>query len=371
MAKFAAIASIVTSIIGSVASAVTSGAGALISGAGKLASGAVGLLSGGGSAGALGTLGASGYAPGAAALAGGAGLTSAAAGGFLSGAGPALLGGVVGAGIGGAKGGLQGALKGGALGLAGGYGAGQFASGFGGTVGSLGQKLAGGAKALYSGAGAAGSKTGFNLGTIGKNILTKAGPTIGAGLLTKAFGPKAPTAADFAGTNPVDSYKNIKTFVGDSSLQKATGSELNRMVTTPLNQLAGSFNFGNDMTIRKLNEAFDKQVQEVKRQAANSGQSVLNSSDIRTRIDEIEQHRATALAESQQELNNYAMTQAIQAKQSALTEALQQNQFDDDRAFELADLIGKREFLEAAIRQGNVEDFQSIMAEILQIGFGG
>ena len=368
MAKFAAIAGAVIKIVSGVV-------GGVFGGAAKLASGAAGLLGGGGGAaltggkvvaGAGSLLASTGGAPFLA-----SGFAPAVAGGFLSGAGPTLLGGAIGAGIGGAKGGLQGALKGGALGLGAGWGAGQFASGFGGTAGSLGQKLAGGAKALYSGAGAAGSKTGFNLGTIGKNILTKAGPSIGAGLLTKAFGPEAPTGADFAGSNPVDSYKNIRTFVGDSALQKATGAELNRMVTTPLNQLAGSFNFGSDRTVRKLNEAFDKQAQEVKRQAANSGQSVMNSSDVRNRLDELEKNRATAISETEQELNNYAMTQAIQAKQSALSDALAQNQFDDERAFELADLIGKREFLEAAIRQGNVEDFQSIMAEILQIGFGG
>ena len=370
MAKFAAIASFVVGLASSAVSAVGSAVGGVVGGAAKLASGAAGLL-GGGASGALAPLAASGYAPGAAALAGGAGLTSAAAGGFLSGAGPTLLGGAIGAGVGGAKGGLQGALKGGLLGAGAGFGAGQFASGFGGTAGSLGQKLAGGFQGLVGGAGKVGTSKGFNLGTLGNAALTKIGIPLAAGAITKAFGPEAPTAADFAGSNPVDAYKNIRTFVGDSGLQQATGTELNRLVSTPLNQLAGTFNFGNDMTIRRLNEAFDRQVQEIKRQSANAGQSVMNSSDVQNRIAQIEQHRATALTEAQQELNNYAMTQAIQAKQSALSNALQQNQFNDELAFELADLVGKREFLEAAIRQGNVEDFQSIMAEILQIGFGG
>ena len=360
MAKFAAVASTIFHLI---SGAVTG----VVGGAARLASGAAGLLGGGATGAGLTATGAAGSFAAAPFVAG----ALPAAGGFFSGAGSTLLGGAIGAGIGGARGGLSGALKGGALGLGAGFGAGQFASGFGSTAGTLGQRLAGGAKSLFGAIGAPGSKTGFSLSSLGQSALGKIGIPLAAGALTKAFGPQAPTAQDFAGPNPLDAYKNIKTYVGDSALQGATGQELNRLVSTPLKDLAGTYNFGNDRTIRRLNEAFDKQIGDIKRQSANMGQSAFNSSDVRNRIDEIERNRATAIAETEQELANFTTVQAIQAKQQALTEALQQNQFDDRIAFELADLIGKREFLEAAIRQGNVEDFQTIMAEILQIGFGG
>lgn len=338
------------------------------SGAGKLASSAGSLLGGAAKAGfAAAPFASSGSALAASAVP--AASLTAAGGGFLAGAGPTLLGGAIGAGIGGSKGGLKGALTGGLLGAGAGSFAGKFASGFGGAASgsTLGQRLAAGGKALFSSQGALGTKGGFSLGSLGESALKKIGIPLGAAGLAGAFGPKPQTSF---GYDPIDSYKNIRTYVGDQSLKLGTNAELSSMVRTPIAELAKSYNFGNDRTMRKLNEAFDKQVADIQRSASQMGQSALNSSDVRNRIDEINRNRATAIAETEQELANFATVQAIQAKQSALGNALQQNQFDDELAFELADLVGQKEALEFAIRQGDVEQFQNIMAQILQIGLG-
>jgi len=128
--------------------------------------------------------------------------------------------------------------------------------------------------------------------------------------------------------------------------------------------------FQSDKTFRRINDAFDRQRQTLERRFASAGQNIRTSSDLRDAVADLEENRVTSLSEAQQELTNDNLARGIQAKQFALSQGLQQNQFNDALAFELAGLLGDEEALRIAIEQGNFEAFQEILANILQIGFG-
>lgn len=383
-----AVTGAVSATIGAVG-AVAQGAGALASGlgvgaagpltqagtaiAGGLKLGAAGALGGAALAGATGQPVGAGAAKGAligagvgagGAFGGAAGLTGRQVGGTLAGA----VGGAAGAEKGQR---LAGALKGGATGFT----AGTLAQTFLKTGGEGLTPLTGGPgtavefarrKAAKAGTDFSLSNIGFSPGTLGE-----LGKAVTAGTLAtgaKAFGPKGPETVDF---DPTAEFSTLRGVLGTQGLPPAAESEILRTVNTPIADLAKEFGPVSDRTIRRINEAFDSRDQQLRRAFAQSGQNEQTSSELRNELQRSRLDRATALGEAEQESFNTGISRAIQSKQFALNQSIQANQFDVTLALELADMIGSKAALEAAIQQNDENQFNTLIAQILNIGFGG
>ena len=215
------------------------------------------------------------------------------------------------------------------------------------------------------GAGEGANFSGFLNSEVGKN-LSKMGTAGAISSVASGFGPKQPTTAAI---DPVSDFTTLRSFLGDTKLPAATEQELIKYVNTPLADIVKEQSFQSDKTFRKINDSYDRQAANLNRQFAQAGQNVRNSSDLRDELGRLEKDRATSLAEAEQEISNQNLVNAIQAKQFALSASLEKNQWDNTRAYELADLIGKKEALDIAIQQDNYDDFQDIVSQLLQIGF--
>lgn len=215
------------------------------------------------------------------------------------------------------------------------------------------------------GAGEGANFSGFLNSEVGKN-LSKMGTAGAISSVASGFGPKQPTTAAI---DPVSDFTTLRSFLGDTKLPAATEQELIKYVNTPLADIVKEQSFQSNKTFRKINDSYDRQAANLNRQFAQAGQNVRNSSDLRNELGKLEKDRATSLAEAEQEISNQNLVNAIQAKQFALSASLEKNQWDNTRAYELADLIGKKEALDIAIQQDNYDDFQDIVSQLLQIGF--
>ena len=183
----------------------------------------------------------------------------------------------------------------------------------------------------------------------------------------KALGPQAPKGINF---DPKKEFGVLREFLGDQALPAATEKELITLVNTPLKDLTTQLSFQSDKTFRRINDSFDRQIQGIKRQFTQAGQNTTNSGDVRNEIARIEQMRSETLGEAEQELANENLSRGIQAKQFALTKSIEQSNFDDNLALELADAMGQKAAYEAAIQQNDSNKFQEIMSGILTLGFG-
>jgi hypothetical protein len=256
----------------------------------------------------------------------------------------AAIGGTLGGTIGSAAGGLAGTVSPGAA-VAG-----------AGTTKTIGEQL--------SGAFESRPTSGFSLSGIGD--IAKAG-TLAS--IAKEFGPKGPDKIDF---DPAKEFTTLRNVLGTQGLPSATENQILKDVNTPIQELAEQFVPGaSGRTVRRINEAFDLRDKQILRAFARSGQSEQNSSEVREELRRSRMDRATALSEAEQEAFTAGMTQAIQAKQFALNRSIEANQFDVNLALELADLVGTREMLQAAIEQEDENQFNTLIAQILNIGFGG
>lgn len=193
--------------------------------------------------------------------------------------------------------------------------------------------------------------------------------TAGAvGLAAKSLGPKGPEGITF---DPVAEYSNLRNVLGTQGLPPSTEAQILKDVNTPLADMAKEFSPASDRTLRQINQAFDLQTQNLSRQFAQAGQNMRNSSEFRAEMQKIEQQRATVLGEAEQEAFNTGLQQAVQSKQFALNASIQAQQFDLNLALELADAIGQKEMFNAAIEQQDEAQFNSLLAQILNIGFSG
>ena len=241
----------------------------------------------------------------------------------------------------------------------------QFTSGL---LPSSAQNMATGAGVIgpkIGGAGEGANFSGFLNSEVGKN-LSKMGTAGAISSVASGFGPKQPTTAAI---DPVGDFTTLRGFLGDTKLPAATEKELIKYVNTPLEDIVKEQSFESDKTFRKINDSYDRQETSLYRQFAQAGQNVRNSSDLRVELSKLGKERTTSLAEAQQEISNQNLVNAIQAKQFAFSASLEKNQWDNTRAYELADLIGKREALDIAIQQDNYDDFQDIISQLLLIGF--
>lgn len=339
---------------GAVTGGVLGGLGGIAAGAPVIGSGVGAKIAG--AAQAIGEV--AGNFPGTAgAIVGG--VTGAASGGGVSGFAKGALGGAaIGTGLSGAQ------QAGGSL-LNQAIGAGK------GVVGSAG-------RALTTPAGATGATTfgsqvasafgnqptsGFNLGGLGS-----AAAAGSVAQIAKEFGPKGPEGIDF---DPTSAFTQLRDTLGTQGLPPAAERDILNTVNTPLSELAQSFNPANDRTIRRINEAFDNQIKNAQRQFSQAGQNFRTSSDARETLQRLERDRATVLAEAEQEAFANSLREAIQSKQFALNQSIEANKFDVNLALELADAIGSKAALEAAIQQEDENQFNTLLAQILNIGFSG
>ena len=206
--------------------------------------------------------------------------------------------------------------------------------------------------------------SGFNLG----GSLGQAAAAGSLATIAKQFGPKGPEGIDF---DPLQEYTALRDVLGTQGLPPSTEAQILKDVNTPLAEMAKNFSPASDRTLRQINQAFDLQTQNLHRQFAQAGQNMRNSSEFRAEMQELEQRRAVVLGEAEQEAFNTGLSQAIQSKQFALNASIQNQQFDVNLALELADAIGQKEMLTAAIQQQDEAQFNSLLAQILNIGFGG
>ena len=207
----------------------------------------------------------------------------------------------------------------------------------------------------------------FGLGGNATSGLKTAGLALGANAIASSFGPKQPGALQF---DPTKEFTVLRDFLGDQALPQATEKELMTYVHTPLTGLADQLAPQRDKIMNRLNKSFDLRDAQIRKQYAQFGQNETNSTDAAKQLQLSQQDRATAIQEAEQEFQSDAIGKAIQAKQFALTSSIQNNQFDQQLAFELADSIGQKEALNVAIQSQNYQQFQNIMSQILNIGFG-
>ena len=189
----------------------------------------------------------------------------------------------------------------------------------------------------------------------------------GTAIVGKTLGPKAPAALQY---DPTKQYSVLKDILGEQALPASTKEQLEKDITTPLSQLSTQFTPQKDQIFRRVNQSFDRAEQNLRRVYASAGQNERTSSDLRNELQKSQQDRATALAEAEQELVNEGLRRGIEAKQFALARSIEGNQFNIGLALELADAIGQKEAFEAALQQDDVNKFNEILANIMQIGFG-
>ena len=214
-----------------------------------------------------------------------------------------------------------------------------------------------------TGAGATGAGGGFNVG----NSLKTLGAASAIQGVAGALGPKQPGELQF---DPQKEFTVLRDFLGDQALPQATEKELMTYVHTPLTDLSNQLSPQRDKIISRLNKSFDLRDAQIRKQYAQFGQNETNSTEAAKQLQLSQQDRATAIQEAEQEFQSDAIGKAIQAKQFALTSSIQNNQFDQQLAFELADSIGQKEALNQAIQSQNYQQFQDIISQILNIGFG-
>lgn len=183
------------------------------------------------------------------------------------------------------------------------------------------------------------------------------------------FGKPDTSGLPTLGNQTAQDYSTLKSYLGSSPLAQPSQEQLLKYVNTPLDQLTSQMSFNADPVVAQINKSFDQQVQQATRIFAQSGQSFDNSTDARNELGRINNDRATAIKNATSELQNQALSQAIQAKQFALANGLQQNQFDMQLAMDLATLNGQGKALQTSIQAGNYNNFQNIIANLLHIGY--
>lgn len=221
-------------------------------------------------------------------------------------------------------------------------------------------KNIGTAASMASGASAASKFLGM-----GQGDLTRAG----IGLAASQIGKPDTSYLNNALENTKSNYSALKTYVGNNVMPAATQEQLLNDIHTPLDQMTSNLSFNNEPAIRAINTSFDRQIQQVQRAYSMAGQGYTNSSDARDQVQKINNDRALAIKDATAEISNQNLGRAIQAKQFALSQAMQQGQFDSGLAFELAKMAGQEKELKLAIDSNNYEQFQTIIANILNMGY--
>lgn len=237
------------------------------------------------------------------------------------------------------------------------------------------------ARNLATGAGiigAAGSPTFNPSGQPGYDTIFRGGELLSqpfvreaAALAGSQIGKPDTSALNRGVQGAAQDYSALKTYIGDNPLPAATEQELLKYVNTPIDKIGAELSVGNETVINGINQSFDRQIQALTRQYSGAGQNVTGSSDLRDEIRKINGDRENALRIANNELKDYNLGRAIQAKQFALARGFEQNKYDSDLALELAKIAGQDQRLKLAIETNNYNEFQDIIAQILYMGYQG
>lgn len=203
------------------------------------------------------------------------------------------------------------------------------------------------------------------LSGVGKNTAAQ----LAIGGITSQIGKPDTSYLDNPTQTLGNDYSALKSYVGNNPLPQASQDELLKYAHTPIDQLTSQFSINSDPVIKQINKSFDLQVAQVQRQFAQGGQNFANSSDAQQAIQRVNADRADQISKAQAEIQDATLGRAIQTKQFALAQGLQQGQFDSTTAMELAKLAGQDKQLKLAIDTNNYNQFQSIIANILYMGY--
>ncbi|MFA6100384.1 MAG: hypothetical protein WC750_05985 [Patescibacteria group bacterium] len=157
---------------------------------------------------------------------------------------------------------------------------------------------------------------------------------------------------------------------GDSwnALPTATRKQLEEYTAMPLDQLATKMTAQDDKGLRMLEEKHQQEKDQLMATYANYGQDPYTSTDAQQRLTELNRQYDQAKAEYQQQIQNQAMTQAVDFKKQILSQSIQQNQFDYNSFMELATYYGYDQQAKYAMDTKNYDQLQQILAEIFSIG---
>lgn len=176
----------------------------------------------------------------------------------------------------------------------------------------------------------------------------------------------ATTPPELGKTEPSELYK---TYMGETSLPEPMAGELDKYVSMSIEDIMSEQNLQSDKTFRRIQESGDRRREQMTSIFARSGQNLQTSSELRDEIAKIDKETTEMLGEAEQEIRNVNLRNAIQTKQFYLSQSLQQNQYHQETAMELAKMAGRDEELQFAIENDDYEAFQDVMANLLQMGW--
>ena len=195
------------------------------------------------------------------------------------------------------------------------------------------------------------------MGFDGGDMLRLGGAAVAGGMM------KPPEA----GYNSEGEYNRLRELMGGQNVPKHTNDQLNRWISMPIQDIKNEMltpGAGN-RSMLEIDKKYQEAVADVKRQAAQYGQSEQTSSDVQRRVDEINRQWGESKANLQGELEQKATQDAIDIKKWSLEQSMAQGQFDTKAALELAAMVNKDKELTHAIQTQNYQAFQDIIAEIL------
>lgn len=215
------------------------------------------------------------------------------------------------------------------------------------------------------------------IGSLGNSVGNAIGsnPLGTAASLAGAAGVFGSTAPQPSSVTPGENYSALNTFLGstpqgsaNNSLSLASTNANTDIVNTSIPDLQKQFTGNNQRTLDTINTAYDNQKQSLVHQYAQAGQNFTNSSELQQKVDQLEQKRTNDLTLAQQELQDQALGQAVQVKQTALSQGMQAGQFNQGLAMQLASLTGDQQNLQYAIANNDYTSFQQIMGKLLTMG---
>lgn len=225
-----------------------------------------------------------------------------------------------------------------------------------------------GSTAIPSSTGGASGAAGGGGGLFGNLLGGNKGNLLTTGLGLAATAAIKPPTMNF---DPMQNYNAAQKYLGENtSLPKPTMDQLNSYVTSSIADIKKQIynpDSGN-AALLNMDKQYEEQLKQVQRLAANSGQDLSTSSDVQRQYQEINRQWADAKSNLQAQLDQQATTQAVEIKQWALQQSIQQGQFDLNSAMELAAQVGMQEQLQYAVASKNYEMFQQIVAKLLDPG---
>lgn len=120
---------------------------------------------------------------------------------------------------------------------------------------------------------------------------------------------------------------------------------------------------------KTVNTSYDDYEKSIQQRYAQAGG--LNSSDYKEEVRKAKQDRSKELGQAKAELEQSLFNTQITMKKDALLSSMQQNQFDEKMAYELAGVIQQEDQLRVAIANQDYDQFQQVMGLIMAMGTQG